>query len=938
MAQVDDIIILDDDDDDEEEETPHSSASSKSSKCPPPQTNGKKADTLSAENNKLFEEFVEYCSSITVEHPEVITFLQGKFSRANPSFLTSVEFRNILGRCLTRVQSKRSKVYVYINELCTALKANSQKRKLALRPSSHPKSPVQDGTAVNENKEEEKEDGVEELATKTGSKRQIRYLENLLRIYSREIQRLQEKELSLDELEEEDSAYIQEARLKRKIIRIFQKLCDIKDCPSLTGRVIEQRIAYRGTRYPEVNRRLEKFINSSRDGFPDYGDVLRVIQKASDKHGLGLARKQMQGMAQDAFRELGNRLQERRHLDMVYNFGCHLTDTYKNGNDPAHQDPLLARRLRENRNVAISHLDDVIKKYAEMQDDGEEEERKKKRKESETPSSSKGGQSRNRPAPSPPSQESEEDEESEEADSDTDIEEELKKCEEVSDAEEDEEQVPVDQENEADQVMENSLEIQPYSSGGEEEDEEQEVKEDEGEELQEDDSDEEGEEPLEQESSLLPTVLPACEETTTTMELEVELLPLDFSPVRNTFSSPLTDAPGSSAKGGAVSEVASSRDQTEKQQTNNNQSGDVLDEKVLSPIESQVTGNAQGEADLLSVERESPSVMDKDTHMGTYVPEGDADLPSDVRDIQADLEVPNEKESLKINAQVEPDEPIMQSEASTTHEDEESLCGSGRDGSVTQEPCVQSRSGVSTESVHTEMCMESNSGETASHVGKVTPCAESSGEVDKSAEVGSACRRSSAHSDIEVPMVVNTDVDDGAHNRGDVLQIDSSVGTGDFEHTAVSHVGSSNGVVHVTLEMQDGDSFGILQNNAKKQVKGHRNSTTVEITKGTGPSVLKRKRSTSRAILENGNRSFNGREGNMERKEKNCKRARRERSVLPVSSSSELDSDSDPSPDVSVDHMVTSSSPNSPSPPSDQRLKSHASTQCDPDEVIVLSD
>lgn len=36
-------------------------------------------------------------------------------------------------------------------------------------------------------------------------------------------------------------------------------------------------------------------------------------------------------MAKEAFREVGTRIQDRRHLDLVYNFGSHLTDSYKPG-------------------------------------------------------------------------------------------------------------------------------------------------------------------------------------------------------------------------------------------------------------------------------------------------------------------------------------------------------------------------------------------------------------------------------------------------------------------------------------------------------------------------------------------------------------------------------------------------------------------------------
>ncbi|NXO50080.1 DAXX protein, partial [Aramus guarauna] len=321
--------------------------------------------------------FLELCTRLTQEHPEVIPFLSNRHQKTSPDFLASAELRNVLARCLSRVRARRDKVYVYINELCTVLKAHTSRRKLALLPvpsssssSSPPPPPVSPQPPVSPAAGSPRPPG--------GSKRQIRYLENLLRVYMGEIRRLQERELDLAELDSEDSTYLQESRLKRKMMRIFERLCQLKQCSSLTGRVIEQRIQYRGTRYPEVNRRIERFINRP-EVFPDYTDILKVIQKASARHSLGLARRQMESMAQDAFREVGNRLQERRHLDLVYNFGSHLTDQYRPGMDPALVDPELAKRLRKNRTMALTRLDDVISHYAQLQDESEEEERGRKR-------------------------------------------------------------------------------------------------------------------------------------------------------------------------------------------------------------------------------------------------------------------------------------------------------------------------------------------------------------------------------------------------------------------------------------------------------------------------------------------------------------------------------------------------------------------------------
>uniref|UniRef100_A0A3Q0RI57 Death domain-associated protein 6 n=1 Tax=Amphilophus citrinellus TaxID=61819 RepID=A0A3Q0RI57_AMPCI len=386
-SMADKIIVLDEDD---EEESPQASFSASKStpkhqaknvsplkaQQPVPThitqspfaTAKKTSQVLQAENQKLFTEFVEHCTPLTEDCPEVLTFLQTKHSKACPVFLSSVEFRNTLGRCLTRAQANRSKTFVYINELCTVLRQYAVKRRQDL-------SKVEPGPSTSTEADQE-----EERKAKRASRKQIAYLENLLKVYNDEICRLQQAELSLDDLEAEDSLYIQEHKLKRKMMKIYEKLCELKGCSTLTGRAIEQRIPYKATRYPEINRRIERFINSPevRSNPPDYQDVRQQVLRANDRHSLCLSRKQLNQIAQEAFRETGSRIQERRHLDLVYNFGSHLTDAYKPATDPALSDQSLLRKLRSNREVALTRLEEVITKYAVKQEDTEEQERSRR--------------------------------------------------------------------------------------------------------------------------------------------------------------------------------------------------------------------------------------------------------------------------------------------------------------------------------------------------------------------------------------------------------------------------------------------------------------------------------------------------------------------------------------------------------------------------------
>ncbi|XP_054911194.1 death domain-associated protein 6 [Poeciliopsis prolifica] len=416
-SMADKIIVLDDDDDENDvEQRPQPSSSvhrPKNVSLPknqhlvqthntqsPFSSAKKNTKALQVENQKLFDEFVQHCTPLTTECPEVLTFLQTKHSKACPDYLCSVEFRNALGQCLTQAQSNVTKTFVYISELCTVLRQHAVKRRQTLskvEPSASESGNHQSTSTSLKSKDKtkgrtpEEEDGVksEEEAQPSGEpgetkeenpeadrkarralRKQIAYLENLLKLYNDEIYRLQQAELSLDDMEAEDSTYIQEHKLKRKMMKIYEKLCELKGCSSLTGRVIEQRIRFTGTRYPEINKRIERFINSpgTQNSPPNYSDILHQVERANKRHRLCLNAEQREEVAREAFTETGKRVQERRHLDLVYNFGSRLTDTYKPATDPALMDPSLLKKLRSNRITALSRLEDVINKYAVKQD------------------------------------------------------------------------------------------------------------------------------------------------------------------------------------------------------------------------------------------------------------------------------------------------------------------------------------------------------------------------------------------------------------------------------------------------------------------------------------------------------------------------------------------------------------------------------------------
>ena len=75
----------------------------------------------------------------------------------------------------------------------------------------------------------------------------IMALTSLLQKIRDKIEEVREKEVSLDELENEDSSYIFEDRLQKKFIKVWNRLCQLKGRNTSSGRPIERRFKYEGT-------------------------------------------------------------------------------------------------------------------------------------------------------------------------------------------------------------------------------------------------------------------------------------------------------------------------------------------------------------------------------------------------------------------------------------------------------------------------------------------------------------------------------------------------------------------------------------------------------------------------------------------------------------------------------------------------------------------
>ena len=201
---------------------------------------------------------------------------------------------------------------------------------------------------------------------RNGRRYRVKALEKKLELLDRQIRRFNEAEVSLDDMKEPSSAYIKEHLLKKKFVDTWEKLCKLKGIDSEVGIEDEQAQNYSGTPYPEINRRVQRLLRM--DEFPDYFDIVQLIERASTKHFLGVSVEERSHLSTKVFKDVGKVLKKRRHRDFVAHFGSHLTDSFKEASDPALQDTALSEQLQRQLREGEDKLARVCEDFATKQD------------------------------------------------------------------------------------------------------------------------------------------------------------------------------------------------------------------------------------------------------------------------------------------------------------------------------------------------------------------------------------------------------------------------------------------------------------------------------------------------------------------------------------------------------------------------------------------
>ena len=105
----------------------------------------------------------------------------------------------------------------------------------------------------------------------------IKKLENALKACGREIARIDEADMCLDDLVDENSAYIKLSKYKARYMKIYRKIAELRELNASLARKQDTKFKTEASRIPEINQRIEKMVNSDKI-FPDFSDILKLFK------------------------------------------------------------------------------------------------------------------------------------------------------------------------------------------------------------------------------------------------------------------------------------------------------------------------------------------------------------------------------------------------------------------------------------------------------------------------------------------------------------------------------------------------------------------------------------------------------------------------------------------------------------------------------------
>ena len=266
--------------------------------------------------------------------------------------MRSVTLKEFLEKKTAQIHTETTgNPFTYIQSVLDELRRYSKSNTSTASVKSEPVP----GTSSNTEKFDSKSDhAIQPKDTKKGaSRKHIRKLEKALENCAKEIRRLEaadDFDYDNEDADDSTSSYVKLERYRARFMKIYKKLSELNDFDPSLGRRQDKKFKLEGSRYPEINVKIAKFINRARSQglqqvMPDCGEIHDLIKETNREKGLGLSAAYMESEAKDIFQAVGRKLASRRIHDEIVDRDGYLPEDPAESVDPADNDEEMAKKL-----------------------------------------------------------------------------------------------------------------------------------------------------------------------------------------------------------------------------------------------------------------------------------------------------------------------------------------------------------------------------------------------------------------------------------------------------------------------------------------------------------------------------------------------------------------------------------------------------------------
>ena len=188
---------------------------------------------------------------------------------------------------------------------------------------------------------------------KKASRKHIRKLEKALENCAKEIRRLEtadDYDYDLEDFDNTTSSYVKLDRYRARFMKIYQRLSELQEFDPSLGRRQDKKFKLEGSRYPEINLKIAKFVNRSRsqglnEVMPDFSEIHELVKEINREKALGLSAAAILSEAQETFQAVGEKLASRRIHDEIVDRDGYLPEDPAESVDPADHNEEMAKKL-----------------------------------------------------------------------------------------------------------------------------------------------------------------------------------------------------------------------------------------------------------------------------------------------------------------------------------------------------------------------------------------------------------------------------------------------------------------------------------------------------------------------------------------------------------------------------------------------------------------